>query len=113
MSAFGGKADMLRDDGMSALDPKRTRTPLLTSFAAWRAAMQTSTGNRTRNGGRLQRDFNNIRVRSFILTGAPTSYLISIQNFCAIFCLLTLGLFGAAPGQHPRRVHCKRGLIES
>ncbi len=51
-------------------------TPPLTSFAAWRARMQTSTGNRTCNGGRLYRNFNNIRVRSFILTGAPAISII-------------------------------------
>jgi hypothetical protein len=54
-----------------ANDPKRTRMPPLTSFAAWRAAVQTPTGNRTCTGRRSYRDFNNIRVRSFILTGAP------------------------------------------
>jgi hypothetical protein len=35
-------------------------------------SIQTSTGNRTCNDGRLYRNFNDIRVRSFILTGAPT-----------------------------------------
>jgi hypothetical protein len=63
------------------------RTPPLTSLATGQATIQTSTGSCTCNGGKLYRNVNNIRVRSFILTGAPLS--ISEQSD---FCTQPLGL---------------------
>src|SRR5262245_28140277 len=44
----------------------------------------------------------NLGVRSSNLFGRANNLLILIQNFCTIFCLLTLAFFGAAPGQHPK-----------
>jgi hypothetical protein len=44
----------------------------------------------------------NLGVRSSNLFGRASNSLILIQNFCAIFILLTPTYSRAAPGQHPR-----------
>ena len=45
-----------------------------------------------------QTQTTNLGVRSSNLFGRAINSLILIQNFCAIFCLLTAGSFRAAPG---------------
>src|SRR5215468_8932508 len=48
----------------------------------------------------------NLGVRSSNLFGRASNSLILIQNWCAIFALLTFEVFGAAPGQHRVQFGC-------